>query len=1494
MAIVGRAEIKITPNTAGFGAALKRALDGVRGNAAGAGGAAGRAFGDDFFKGVENAFRANLPKFQGFGDELGRAISAGMDASLSRAVDDALSRNKDKFGSAGRDSGTAFTAGVGEGSKDVDRRLSDALNGPGPRVAASKGGKSSGSAFAAAFDSMTKKGFGASAIQSANQFAVQFAMLGAQGTMMTVLAGAASSAAAGLFLVGTAAASAAASGAGLIGVLGSLVQGGIAVGIAFKGVFSAIGAGMKAATSSVSGAAKQSESAGVASARRIADARARIGEVQTRNAQRLADASEKVRTAEQRLAAAQDRATAAQKRLTQARADAAEELQQLWFSVEDAALAERRAQISYAQAEDAARQARANLPEDSIDRKDAELALAEAELNLRQAKDRAQDLAAQQAKMGTAKTGDNGQLLWTEAQIQATDAYSSAQNDLIDAQNDAADATNALADAKKDQARTEQDAAAELARARLELARAQEDAAIAQREAASAQEGTNKALSDYNQKLNMLSPAAQAFVTYMVSMRERFNEFKKAVQEPFFENFNEPFKEMVGTLLPVAERGLSRTSGIMGTLVGQFSSALTNNVGAFGSALEFNNRILEKFSTTTSTGKSAVGNLVDAFFRLLEAIKPLTDRFANFLVHLTEVASKATDSKREMQSLTEFFNRAGDRMAKFGDIFSSIFSTIGTIAKAAGPAVDELMSYFDDAFNQIQGEAESSTKGIGEYFNGVVKNLKPLFDLLGQIAMVFIGLGDNKAIGETFTILQGAVEPLRQMAEAGASAGPALARLAVSVANVLAAFGKSDAMSVLFDTFAKMGDMLATALNSGIGQSLLITLAPILAVFKALSLAAMGLQFVGTIAFGSLLKFIQPIIPVLQMLMGNFGAVVGVVSKLRAVFALLTGPVGIIIGIFTVLIPLFVNLYKNNEDFRDSINRMISTFMEFGVLLWNTIKPVFDILAQAFKDVWKAVQPLIVEVAEKAIPIFTKWYGMLFSLLIPVIKLLVNVIKLLAEAVVWYLTNVILPVFSSVFKVILGILDFFVSGITRAFNWVLEAWNKYGKPALEIVTNAFDALRRAIVGENSIFSRLVDGIRGVFSSLWGVVKRPLNALIENINKYMIDNLNKVVKPFGVTIDHIQTFADGGPVTGPGGPRDDKVLSRLSNGEFVVKAASVRRYGQSFMHSVNDGTFPTGGFGDWIASGIDGLKNLASGILDVIKEGPAAAIKYIYNKTIEPFVSNLSKDPNMLMRLVGGVLRAFASKLTDWGADKQKKQDAAAGSGTSVPKYDGPPGGWTYPLTKRFPGRNWEGHRPYWAVDIAAPTGTGVLAASAGVVTLVRDRGNTSYGKFIKIAHAGGRQTLYAHLQAFRTHTGAIVNTGQLIGISNNSGGSRGPHLHFELLPGSDTIAGMRALGVRLATGGVVRATPGGVMAMLAEGGRHERVEPLDSSGLSTRDRALIDAVARAVAQASGASSGNGITVKVYLGDQELRSMVRYEISDSQSALARELRIGRRR
>lgn len=80
-------------------------------------------------------------------------------------------------------------------------------------------------------------------------------------------------------------------------------------------------------------------------------------------------------------------------------------------------------------------------------------------------------------------------------------------------------------------------------------------------------------------------------------------------------------------------------------------------------------------------------------------------------------------------------------------------------------------------------------------------------------------------------------------------------------------------------------------------------------------------------------------------------------------------------------------------------------------------------------------------------------------------------------------------------------------------------------------------------------------------------------------------------------------------------------------------------------------------------------------------------------------------------------------------------------------------------------------------DYAAASGTPVKAAAKGKVTHAGKAG--AYGKLIKIAHAEGFETRYAHLSKILVAVPEQVEAGKHIGNVGTTGRSTGPHLHFE-------------------------------------------------------------------------------------------------------------------
>lgn len=91
------------------------------------------------------------------------------------------------------------------------------------------------------------------------------------------------------------------------------------------------------------------------------------------------------------------------------------------------------------------------------------------------------------------------------------------------------------------------------------------------------------------------------------------------------------------------------------------------------------------------------------------------------------------------------------------------------------------------------------------------------------------------------------------------------------------------------------------------------------------------------------------------------------------------------------------------------------------------------------------------------------------------------------------------------------------------------------------------------------------------------------------------------------------------------------------------------------------------------------------------------------------------------------------------------------------------------------------HNPQLAVDFqrSDALGKNVRSSAAGTVEVVRNLGDTSYGKYIVVAHAEGWKTYYAHLNSFNVSVGQRVSTGTIIGKVGSTGGSTGPHLHYE-------------------------------------------------------------------------------------------------------------------
>jgi murein DD-endopeptidase MepM/ murein hydrolase activator NlpD len=112
----------------------------------------------------------------------------------------------------------------------------------------------------------------------------------------------------------------------------------------------------------------------------------------------------------------------------------------------------------------------------------------------------------------------------------------------------------------------------------------------------------------------------------------------------------------------------------------------------------------------------------------------------------------------------------------------------------------------------------------------------------------------------------------------------------------------------------------------------------------------------------------------------------------------------------------------------------------------------------------------------------------------------------------------------------------------------------------------------------------------------------------------------------------------------------------------------------------------------------------------------------------------------------------------------------------------------WPLTQRgFVTREHLGRIPgqHPGIDIAVPEGSYVRASGSGIVTEAGE--DDVYGKFVRISHGDGYETVYGHASELFVESDHEVTRHQVIALSGNTGTSTAPHLHFEVWQDGEAI-----------------------------------------------------------------------------------------------------------
>jgi murein DD-endopeptidase MepM/ murein hydrolase activator NlpD len=135
-------------------------------------------------------------------------------------------------------------------------------------------------------------------------------------------------------------------------------------------------------------------------------------------------------------------------------------------------------------------------------------------------------------------------------------------------------------------------------------------------------------------------------------------------------------------------------------------------------------------------------------------------------------------------------------------------------------------------------------------------------------------------------------------------------------------------------------------------------------------------------------------------------------------------------------------------------------------------------------------------------------------------------------------------------------------------------------------------------------------------------------------------------------------------------------------------------------------------------------------------------------------------------------------------------------------------------------------RMHAGMDFRARSGTPIYAATDGRVEFAGRHGG--HGNFVRLRHAGNLGTGYAHMSRIAVSAGQQVRRGQVIGYVGSTGLSTGPHLHYEMYRGGQTVdpasvrfvtraelSGQELANFRAQLARLTRVAPGAALTSLA-------------------------------------------------------------------------------
>lgn len=542
---------------------------------------------------------------------------------------------------------------------------------------------------------------------------------------------------------------------------------------------------------------------------------------------------------------------------------------------------------------------------------------------------------------------------------------------------------------------------------------------------------------------------------------------------------------------------------------------------------------------------NAQADLAKSMRDLADAQKGASAGADKYAEALAKLSPNARDFVTQMKALAPEWKNL--RLAVQDRMFDGLGASVTQFAQQTMPGLRTTMT------------------GIAGYMNGAFK------DTLSSLSGAFQQMAADGTMQRFIDGIGGALQGMAPMVtglvqmvtDATAAAGPALGQF----------------FSVLGTTLGQLGPSLGQ-----IGAQLLNALTPVLPVLG---------QLIQAISTG-----LGPALGPLGNLIASLGTALVPLAKPLGdlITALANGLAPILPSLGKLLGDLVAAVVPLIDPFMQLLNAILQPLISIISTVVAALAPFIQQLATALKPVIDAIAPVLAQVGQTIGTVLAQAIKDLTPVMVPMIEAFLKLVEAFLPMLppMQELSMKLLPILVEGMKLILPVITELIEWFTRFIEWlmpkVVEGLTQLGKD----FDGLTDRVRGFIDDAKDRWNNFVDFVKGLpgrisnaASGMWDGIKDTfkgaLNWIVSAWNDFHIsmkvpDSI-PIIGGKGFTIDtpNLPLFkAAGGPIAGPGGPRADLIPAMLSDGEYVINAAAVAKYGVGMFDELNTQRFAAGG------------------------------------------------------------------------------------------------------------------------------------------------------------------------------------------------------------------------------------------------------------------------------------------------------------------------------